>query len=269
MKRLALFPFSILCLVLTSPAFAQAPQVVERLEQSPRHHEWIDVETGDGRQVRCWVVYPEVSEKATAVVLIHENRGLNDWARSVADQMAEAGYIAIAPDLLSGTGPDGGGTESFGGDDKARDGIYKLSAAQVQSDLDAVVAYAEQMPAANGKVVVGGFCWGGSQTFAYAAHNPQIEAALVFYGGAPDADAMQKIAVPVYGFYGGNDFRISGEVPEVVKNMKEAGKKYEPVIYDGAGHGFMRSGEGPNASEADSKAREQAWTSLREILGTL
>jgi len=252
----------------TAPA-AEGDPVQQRLEKSPRHHEWVEIEAGADRKVRCWIVYPEVSEKATAVVVIHENRGLNDWARSAADQVAEAGYVAIAPDLLSGTGPNGGDTESFGGDDAARDGIYKLSPEQVQSDLDAVVAHARELPAANGKVAVGGFCWGGGTTFAYAAHNPQIAAAFVFYGPAPPAESLKEIKAPVYGFYGGNDFRISGQVPEVAAKMKELGKQYEPVTYEGAGHGFMRSGEEANSSEADRKARDEAWQRWREILGKL
>lgn len=273
MKRLSLsschaIAIGLACTFL-SPLFAQSDPVQERLEESPRHHEWVEIEAGEGRKIRCWLVYPEVSEKVPAVVVIHENRGLNDWARSVTDQVAEAGYVAIAPDLLSGTGPDGGGTESFANSDAARDGIYKLSREQVQSDLDAVVEYAGQLSAVDGKVAVAGFCWGGGQTFAYATHNPDIAAACVFYGPAPAEDALKNIKAPVYGFYGGNDFRISGQVPEVEQKMQELGKQYEPVVYEEAGHGFMRSGEGPNASEADRQAREEAWQRWREILGNL
>jgi carboxymethylenebutenolidase len=267
---LALFScFSFLAFVCAQFAQAQVDPVQGRLESSPRHHEWAEVEAQDGRKVKCWVVYPEVSDKATAVVVIHENRGLNDWARSVADQVAEAGFVAVAPDLLSGTGPDGGATDSYGNDDAARNGIYKLSPEQVQSDLDAVVAYAKELPAANGKVAVSGFCWGGGQAFAYAAHNPEIAAACVFYGSAPATEALQSIKAPVFGFYGGNDFRISGEVPKVADTMKELGKDYDPVIYEGAGHGFLRSGEAANASAADRKAHEEAWKRWREILGKL
>jgi carboxymethylenebutenolidase len=262
--------FSALLLFATSsPALAQSDPVQERLEKSPRHHEWVEVEAADGRKVRCWLVYPEVSEQVPAVVVIHENRGLNDWARSAADQMAEAGYVAIAPDLLSGTGPDGGGTESFASSDAARDGIYKLSREQVLSDLDAVVEHAAKLPAANGKVAVGGFCWGGGTTFAYATHNPDVAAACVFYGPAPPDESLGKIEAPVYGFYGGNDFRISGQVPDVTKKMKELGKQYDPVVYEGAGHGFMRSGEDGSGSDADRQARDEAWRRWREILGQL
>lgn len=270
MKRLS-FALTLLFTVfsMTGSALAQSDPVHERLEKSPRHHEWVEVKAADGRKVRCWLVYPEVSEKALAVVVIHENRGLNDWARSAADQVAEAGYIAIAPDLLSGTGPNGGGTESFASSDAARGGIYRLPPAQVQSDLDAVAAYVSELPAASGQVAVGGFCWGGGTTFAYATHNPDLAAAFVFYGPAPPDQSLGRIEAPVYGFYGGNDFRISGQVPEVTKKMKELGKQYDPVIYAGAGHGFMRSGEDGSGSDADRKAREEAWKRWRAILGRL
>ena len=91
----------------------------ERLEKSPRHHEWVKVPQGD-RTVHAFLVFPEVKDKVTAVVVIHENRGLTDWVRGVADQLAEAGYIAIAPDLLSGAGPNGGKTSDFPSQDAAR-----------------------------------------------------------------------------------------------------------------------------------------------------
>ena len=246
-----------------------ADAVTDRLENSPRHHEWVEVKTPEGRTVRCWVVFPEVSEPATAVVVIHENRGLNDWARSVTDQVAEAGYVAIAPDLLSGTGPDGGGTDSFASDDDARTGIGRLPPEQVTSDLKAVVAHAKTIESANGKVAVAGFCWGGGQAFRHACSGDDIAAAFVFYGSAPDDEVLKKCSAPVYGFYGGNDFRITSQVPRVKKTMDQLGHTYEPVTYPGAGHGFLRSGEMEDASEADVKAREAAWKRWKEILAKL
>jgi carboxymethylenebutenolidase len=258
--------------VLGSTVCGQAlPSVDERLENSPRHHEWVDIEAADGRKVRTWVVYPEVETPATAVIVIHENRGLTDWVRGVADQVAEAGFIALAPDLLSGTAPGGGNTADYPSEDAAREGIYKLPPAQVMADLDGVFAYAKELPAGNKVVAVGGFCWGGGQAFNYAAHNPNIAAANVFYGSAPsDEAAYSKIQAPVYGFYGGNDFRITGEVPQVAERMKAAGKTYEPVVYEGAGHGFMRQGETvADTSNADRKARDEAWARWKRILGGL
>ncbi len=231
-----------------------------RLEQSPRHHEWVDLTTATGRTVRAYVTYPEVSEAATAVVIIHENRGLTPWVRGLADQASEAGYVAIAPDLLSGSGPAGGGTDSFASGDAARKAIGELPSDQVLSDLDAATDYVRGLASTTDQVSVTGFCWGGGQAFDYACHRADIEAAFVFYGRATDADRMAGIRAPVYGFYGGNDHRITASVPEVTEAMQARGKTYLPVVYDGAGHGFMRSGEADDADPADVEARNKAWT---------
>lgn len=240
-----------------------------RLEASPRHLEWVKVKHGN-REVNCFIAFPEVKEKATAVVLIHEIFGLTDWVRGVADQMAEAGYIAIAPDFLSGAGPNGGGTAELGGSDGARKAISTLPPEQITADLDAAVAYVAKLPACNGKVAVGGFCWGGSQTFRYATNNKEIKAAFVFYGSGPEkAEDLARIACPVYGFYGENDARVNASVPVSAEAMKKAGKTYEPVTYAGAGHGFMRAGEEPTANEPNKKAREDSWKRLKELLSKL
>jgi carboxymethylenebutenolidase len=238
----------------------------ERLEKSPRHLEWVKVKSGD-RDVNCFIAFPEVKEKATAVVVIHEIFGLTDWVRGVADQLAEAGYIAIAPDLLSGAAPGGGGTAEFGGGDAVRRAIQSLPPDQITRDLNATAAHVTKLPAANGKFAVGGFCWGGTQTFRFATNNKDLKAALVFYGSAPDSLAqLERISCPVYGFYGENDARINAGIPKTEELMKQAGKKYEPVIYDGAGHGFMRAGEAPDANAANKKAREEGWERLKKIL---
>ncbi len=241
---------------------------LERLEDSPRHHEWVEVQY-DGRTVHSFVVYPEVSDKATAVIVIHENRGLTDWVRSLADQMAEAGFIAIAPDLLSGSGPDSGKTSDFATSDDARSAIYELDQDQVSADLQAVQDYVADLPACNGKTTVAGFCWGGSQTFRFATNDDEIEAAFVFYGTGPkEAEAYESIEAPVYGFYGGDDARVNSTIPDSEKFMETAGKTYEPVIYEGAGHAFMRRGDDP-ATESDDPnkiARDQAFERLVGLL---
>ena len=256
-------------LLLLSPLTLSAQDPLERLENSPRHHEWVDV-THDSRVVRSFLVYPEISEKALVVIVIHENRGLNDWARSMADQIAEAGYIALAPDLLSGSGPEGGGTDSFSNSDDARTAIYALSPEQVAADLNAVAEYGKTIPAGNGKVAVIGFCWGGSQSFNMATYNDAIEAALVCYGTGPaDEQAISAVSAPVYGFYGGNDNRVNATIETSSALMKKYGKVYEPVIYPGAGHGFFRAGEMPDASEENKKGREDGWVRLKEILKSL
>lgn len=236
-----------------------------RLEKSPRHLEWVTVKHGD-RAVKSFVAYPEVKEKATAVVVIHEIMGLTDWVRSVADQLAEAGYIAIAPDLLSGMAPGGGGTAELAGSD-VRSAISALPQEQVTADLNAVVGHVSKLPASNGKVTVSGFCWGGGQAFRLATSNKAIKAAFVFYGSFPQTDeAIGRISSPVYGFYGENDARINATIPQSTELAKKAGKTYEPVIYTGAGHGFMRAGEAPDASEANKKARDAAWQRWKAIL---
>ncbi len=240
-----------------------------RLDDSPRHLEWVTVKHGD-REVKAFIAFPEVKEKATAVVVIHEIFGLTDWVRGVTDQLAEAGFIAIAPDLLSGAAPGGGGTAELGSGDAVRKAISSLSADQITADLNAVVEYAAKLPASNGKVAVGGFCWGGSQTFRFATNNKDILAALPFYGSGPDSAAdIARIACPVYGFYGGNDARVNTTIPKSEELMKAAGKKYEPVTYEGAGHGFMRAGEAPDASADNKRAREAAWKRLKDILAGL
>lgn len=237
-----------------------------RLEKSPRHGEWVKVQHGQ-RTVGAFVVYPEVKEKARAVVVIHEIFGLTDWVRLVADQLAEAGSIAIAPDLLSGTAPKGGGSDEFGGGDAVRKAIMSLPALQVTADLNACIDYIGKQPACNGQVAVAGFCWGGSQAFRLATNNKILKAAFVFYGSGPSKEGdVARITCPVYGFYGSNDARVNATLPDTVELLKKAGKTFEPVTYEGAGHGFMRAGEVPEASEANRKARDQAWKRWKDLL---
>ncbi len=255
--------------LLYTGLFAIAQEPLERLENSPRHHEWVDVNYAD-RSLKAFLVFPEVSEKVPVVLVIHENRGLNDWARSMADQIAEAGYIAIAPDLLWGSAPNGEGTAAFENSDDARTTIYGLSPEQVTADLQATINYAKKIAAANGKVAVIGFCWGGSQSFRLATTTDELSAAFVCYGTGPsDEEAIKKINTPVYGFYGGNDARVNATIKESEKLMAENNKTYEPVIYEGAGHGFFRAGEAQDASEENKKAREEGWARLKKLLAEL
>jgi len=230
-----------------------------RLEKSSRHGEWVDFKSGD-RTIKAFVVYPERKEKAPVVVVIHEIFGLTDWVRGVCDQLAEAGVIAIAPDLLSG--------QTYSDIDGARKAISALPKEQVKADLNATSEYAlTKIPAANGSLGVCGFCWGGGWAFEYASMNPRLKAAYSFYGTAVDnAEQAAKSACPVYGFYGENDARVNAAIPKAEELMKAAGKKYEPVIYKGAGHGFMREGEMPTANEANKKARDDAWARWRTLL---
>jgi carboxymethylenebutenolidase len=119
-------------------------------------------------------------------------------------------------------------------------------------------------------VAVAGFCWGGGQTFRLATLQPGLAASFVFYGPAPaDSAALAHITAPVYGFYGGTDARINAALPAVSEQMKQAGKFFEPVVYEGAGHGFMRAGEAADASPADRAARAAGWARWLELLSSL
>jgi carboxymethylenebutenolidase len=235
------------------------------LEKSPRHREYVPIKHGD-RTVQAFVVYPEVSHKAPVIVMIHEIFGLSDWAKDMADELAAQGYIVIAPDLLSGAGPNGGGTDAFPGQDAVTKAVSGLSADQVTADLDAAADYGKKLPPANGKLFVAGFCWGGGKSFAFATHRHDLSAAFVFYG--PPPPDVTAVTAPVYGFYAGNDARISATVPATTDAMKAAGKKYEPVIYDGAGHGFMRAGQAPDANDANKKAWEEGFKRMVALLGS-
>jgi carboxymethylenebutenolidase len=257
-----------LALLVALPAVAQ-DWALQQLNDSPRHHEWIDVRHGD-RTVRCFVAYPEVSRHVPVVILIHENRGLNDWARAMADEFAGAGFIVVAPDLLSGMGPGGGGTASFANDDAARNALGQLPPAQVSADLAAVFTHAGTIPAGNGRIAVVGFCWGGSQAFGMATREPRLAATLVFYGTGPnEASAYATIKSPVYGFYGGADQRVNAAIPASEAAMQAAGARFDPVVYPDAGHAFMRSGGAPDATGPNRTARDAAFERAVAILRAL
>ena len=238
-----------------------------RLEASPRHREYVQLKR-DNRSIQALVVYPETKSKAPVVVLIHEIFGLTDWAKEMADELAGQGFIVIAPDLLSGFGPNGGGSSEFADQDARVKGVSGLDPEGVMADLDAAADYGKKLPAGNGKIAVAGFCWGGAKTFAFGAHRKDLSAAFVFYGTGP-AD-VSTVTSPVYGFYGGNDARVDATIPDSEAKMKAAGKKYEPVTYEGAGHGFMRAGEDPgDTNPANKKAREQGFARLVKLLKTM
>jgi carboxymethylenebutenolidase len=261
----------------SQPAVNWAKQALDR---SPRHREWVSVKSGD-RMVSALVVYPEVKNKATSVVVIHEIFGMSDWVQLEADELAEAGFIAIAPDLLSGMGPNGGGTGAFVDNTAIGKAIRDLPPDQITADLNAVADFVAKLPAANGKVAAAGFCWGGGQAFRFATTRPSLAAAFVFYGPGPDSpEAIAAIKAPVFGFYAGNDARIGATVPKTVELMNAAGKTYDVVTYEGAGHGFMRAGDAPppaadadpkvkDAYPANKKARDEAWTRWKALLSKL
>jgi carboxymethylenebutenolidase len=235
-----------------------------RLEASPRHREYVPLKV-DNRTVQALVVYPETKNKASVVVLIHEIFGLTDWAKEMADELAAEGFIVIVPDMLSGHGANGSGSDSLPGQEDRIKAVSALDPAEVLADLDAAADYGKKLPAANGQIAVAGFCWGGAKSFAFATHRKDLSAAFVFYGTAPSD--VSTITVPVYGFYGGEDARVDATISATKDAMKAAGKTYDPVTYNGAGHGFMRAGEDPgNTNSANKTAREQGFARLLKLL---
>ncbi len=251
------------------PTNVAADNVKTELEKSPRHGEWVKITASDARNVNAFVVYPEVKEAATSVIVIHEIFGLTDWIRLVADRLAAEGYVAICPDLLSGMGPDGGGTESFNSGDDVRRTIRELPTVQVKSDLDAVLTYVRGLPATNQKVAVSGFCWGGAQTFRFAVHSDEITGAFVFYGSAPPVADIPKLSAPVYGFYGESDNRINATIDATKAAADAAEVTYEPVIYENVGHAFLRRGMAEDASETQKTATKAAWKRWVTLLQSL
>lgn len=242
------------------PLEADAPA---RLAASPRHGEWVTVTSGSDK-VNTWIVYPERSDKAPVVLVVHEIFGLTDWVRAVADQLAAEGFIALAPDLLSGKGPGGGGSSSVSKDD-ARALIAALSPDEITRRLDAAARYATSLPSATRMFGVVGYCWGGGISFGYATQQPDLGAAVVYYGISPSADALRRVQAPVLGLYGGNDARVTSTVPPAQGEMKTLGKRYDVEIYPGAGHAFLRQATGANLSAAQ-KAWPRTIAFLKETL---
>ncbi|MDQ2919411.1 MAG: dienelactone hydrolase family protein [Verrucomicrobiota bacterium] len=254
------FLVALLLGVLGATTYAQ-DWAKPRLNNSPRHGEWVEYKSGD-RTIKAFVVYPQEKTKTAVVIVIHEIFGLTDWVRGVCDQLAENGVIAIAPDLLSG--------QTYSDIDGARKAISALAKEQIIADLNATADYAAKIPASNGNLAVCGFCWGGGWAFAYAAINPKMKAAYSFYGTALDDPAeIAKITGPVYGFYAEKDERVGATIPKAVELMKAANKKYEPITYAGAGHGFMRDGESPEGTPENKKARDDAWARWKTLLKQL
>jgi len=240
-------------------------QAKATLEKSPRHGEYAEVKVeGSETPIRTWVVYPERKDKAGVVIVIHEIFGLSDWIRAVADQLAEDGFIAVAPDLISGKGPGGGGSDSVPSRDEVVKLIRGLAPEEVTVRLNAVRAYAMKLPAANGKCATIGFCWGGARSFAYAGAQPGLNAAVVYYGSAPEVKNLAAIKAPVLGLYGSDDARVNATIDTTAAEMKKLGKVYDVNIYEGAGHGFLRAQSGREG--ANLKATQQAWPKTVEFL---
>jgi carboxymethylenebutenolidase len=238
--------------------------LVVRLEKSLHHHQYVTLRHGS-RAIQAVVVLPKVKNKASVVILVHEIYGLSDWAQEMADELADEGFIVVAPDLLSGHGPSGGGYSDFTNEDDRVKAISDLDHAEVLADLDAATNFGKKLSAANGKIAVVGFSWGGWKSFAFATHRKDLDAVFVFYGTGPED--VTTITAPVYGFYGGADTGVDPTIPATIDAMKTANKFYDPVTYEGAEHGFMRVGEDRNNKVPANKiARDQAFTRLVKLL---
>lgn len=236
---------------------ASAGSVADRLAKSPRHGEYVMIRTGPSDSVRAWVVYPERSTKAPVVVVVHEIFGLSGWVRGVADQLAADGFIAIAPDLLTGKVAPAPGSDTVAAQ-AATAAIRSLRPDDVQRQIAAVGQYGTSLPAAEKRYGVVGFCWGGSASFESAVRSPAGQgAAVVYYGTSPATASLASINVPVLGLYGGEDARVGATVPPADSAMKALGKRFEHRSFAGAGHGFLRQQEGQNG--ANLAAAQQAW----------
>lgn len=226
------------------------------LNNSPRHGEWVTISAGQDR-LQAWVVYPERKDKAPVVIVVHEIFGLTDWARAVADAYAAQGFLAVAPDLLSGKAPDGkGGSAAFTAD-SARMAIAQLDGNEVTARLNAAAQWATAQPSATKAYGVVGFCWGGGTAFQWATDQPALKAAVGFYGVAPAPWSLDNVQAKVLGLYGGSDARVTSTMPDFRDRMKSLGKSFESQVYDGAGHAFLRQQQGMNG--ANLKASLDAW----------
>jgi carboxymethylenebutenolidase len=254
-----------LCRSDLGPIPAGETEAKAALEKSPRHHEWVNIPvSGSKTELSSFIVFPERKDKSPVIIVIMEIYGLTDWLRAVTDRLAADGFIAIAPDLLSGRGPNGGGTEAFADRSDVVKAVSALSSAQVVTMLDAVKDYAISLPAATQKFATVGFCWGGGQSFHYATVQPKLGASVVYYGVSPPLEALNAFSAPVLGLYGEDDARVVSTVKPAEEKMKELGKIYITHIYKGAGHGFLRAQEERNG--ANLEASKQAWPATIQFL---
>jgi carboxymethylenebutenolidase len=241
--------------------------VKAQLGSSPRHVDWVDIKASNGgAPIKSFVVYPERKDKAPVVIVIQEIFGVTDWIRGVADQLAKEGFIAIAPDFMAGLGPNGGGSAELG-EQGSTQAIGKLTDDDKVRILNDVRAYAMTIPSANGKLGTVGFCWGGGTSFLYARRQPALNAAVSYYGPMPaDAAEYAGTKAPVLGLYGGNDQRVNANIESAKAGMAKANAVYEPNIFEGAGHGFLRQQAGSANAPGNMKATEDAWKLTLDFL---
>ncbi len=212
------------------------------------HAEYVKVPSGRDT-LTAYLAYPERKDRAPAVVVIHEILGLSDFIRQVTRQLAQDGFVAIAPDLLSRRG----GTPAS--PDAARQLVAGLDPNTLTRDLDAIAVYVRRLPAVRPeRLGVIGFCWGGGQSFRYATNNPSLRAFVVCYGPGPDALAIARIRARGLGVYAEQDARIDAGLADVDQAVRTYHKDYRYTIYPGVGHAFLRTRERP--AVADSAWRD-------------
>jgi carboxymethylenebutenolidase len=200
--------------------------------------EFMDIPVGEVK-LHTWIEYPAVQGRVGTVIVMQHGAGMDDWVRAVADQLAQSGFLAVAPDVWSGTGPGGGGLDSFQFVDDAMKASAKVTAEETMRRFKAAREYALKLPQANGKSASLGFCAGGGNSFRFAGEVPELNGAVVFYGGPPDDAVMEKIRSPVIGFYGENDVRVTAAVEPTAAKMRTLGKTYEPHVYSKTTHSFV------------------------------
>jgi carboxymethylenebutenolidase len=237
-----------------------------QLKSSPRHGEWVDIKASSGAPIKSFVVYPERKDKAPVVIVIQEIFGLTDWIRGVADQLAKEGFIAIAPDFMSGMGPNQGGSAELGEQGSVAE-IRKLTPPDVLRILNDVRAYALTIPAANGKTATVGFCWGGGASSTFALMQPSLNAAVAYYGGMPpDAAAFANAKTPILGLYAANDNRVNATLDLAKTELAKKNVPYEQHFFEGAGHGFLRQQNGTAQAPGNGRAAAEAWALTLEFL---
>lgn len=246
-----------------------ATDVAALLGASPRHGEWVTIRSGTDDSVRAYVVHPERAERAPVVVVIHEIFGLTNWIRGVADQLAAEGYVAIAPDLLTGKAPLGAGDSLT--HEIARALIGTLRPDEVHRRIADVGQWAMRQPSAAPNYAVLGFCWGGSASFQHAVLSPPgLGAAVVYYGSSPPPASLSGVRVPVLGLYAGDDARVNSTVPAADSAMRALGRTFEYRMFDNSGHGFLRQQDGRDG--ANLSAAQESWPMaiafLRRHLGS-
>jgi len=202
---------------------------------------------GAAGDMDAYIARPKEEKKYAAVVVIHENRGLNAHIEDVTRRAAKAGYLAVAPNALSPLG----GTPA--NEDEAREKFTKLDQAQTQTSFIKVFDYLKTRNDYNGNAGCVGFCWGGAMTNTLAVNVPSLKAAVAFYGRQPDAADVSKIKAAVQLHYGSLDERINAGIPAYEEALKKAGTKYELYIYEGANHAFHNDTAPTRYNEAAAK----------------